>query len=164
MESRSADVAGDRPFYALDADAYDALITDPIAPWADAVHSSLLEAGLSRASVLDAGCGTGRHAHGLIERGHEVVLLDASEKLLEIAQRRCVGAPAYRTDICAPALSQDFDAITCRGVLNDLVADEERDAALASFARLLKPGGLLLLDVPHRGTPRVVGRPGAGDL
>ena len=97
--------------------------------------------------MLDAGCGTGRHAEALIRRGHRVDLLDASPRLLELAGRRCVGSTAYLSDLCAPTGAGGFDAITCRGVLNDLVEDDERDAALASFAALLPPGGLLFLDI-----------------
>lgn len=147
MASRSADIAGLRPFYALHADAYDQLITDPVEGWVRAVHDCLLADGVPQAEVLDAGCGTGRHAFGLIELGHEVTLFDASAGLLDLARQRCPSAPAYRGDICALDLEDTFRAITCRGVLNDLVSDAERDAALASFMGALRPGGLLLLDV-----------------
>lgn len=147
MASRSAGVAATRPFYALHAEAYDALITDPVEPWVRAVHDRLVRHGAPCARILDVGCGTGRHARALMGLGHHVSLLDASGPLLEIARRRCPGAPAHRADICAPGLAETFDAITSRGVLNDLVADGERATALASCSRLLEPGGLLLLDV-----------------
>ena len=97
--------------------------------------------------MLDAGCGTGRHAQFLSTYGHRVALLDASTRLLEIARRRCPGAPSWQADICSPAIDAAFDAVMCRGVLNDLVLDEEREAAFDSFAALCDPGGLLLLDV-----------------
>ena len=147
VTSRSARVASERPFYDQHADAYDLLIKDPVEPWVDAVDNELRGAGLTSASILDAGCGTGRHARGLIDRGHHVVLLDASRKLLALAHRRCPEAGARLDDICSPAISERFDAVVCRGVLNDLVTDDERDLALASFAHLLKPNGLLLLDI-----------------
>lgn len=147
MTSRSARITTERPFYDLHADAYDALITDPVEPWVDAVDERLRGAGLSSASVLDAGCGTGRQAQALRERGHHVSLLDASSRLLTIASGRCPGSPVHQTDICAPRLRESFEAIMCRGVLNDLVLDEERDAALESFAALLREDGLLFLDV-----------------
>ena len=38
-------------------------------------------------------------------------------------------------------------AVLCRGVLNDLVDDEGREAAFASFAQALRPSGVLILDV-----------------
>ena len=147
VPSRSARVSSERPFYDLHAKAYDALITDSVEPWVQAVDERLQNAGLARASLLDAGCGTGRHAEALRERGHRVTLLDASERLLEIAKRRCPTMEAHWSDICAPNFSGMFDAITCRGVLNDLVSEVERNAALVSFASHLKNDGLLFLDV-----------------
>lgn len=147
MNSRSAEVAEDRPFYALYAEAYDSLITDPVDHWVDAVDRELLAAGFSGATVLDAGCGTGRHARALIERGHTLTLLDASTALLRIASHRCPGAETLVGDLCKPRATKKFDAITCRGVLNDLTEDHEREAALDSFAALTRHPGVLLLDV-----------------
>lgn len=147
MASPSVDVAAERPFYDRHADAYDALITDPVEPWVAAVDEALGAAGSKDAMVLDAGCGTGRHAAALIERGHEVMLLDASEALLRIARQRCPAAPALVSDLCAPALTGPFDAVVARGVLNDLVTDRERADALRAFAGLTRAGGVLVLDV-----------------
>ncbi len=147
MAQRSADVAAERPFYDLHATAYDALINDPVEPWVDAVGDALEAAGLGSARVLDAGCGTGRHAAALVDRGHEVTLLDASSALLQIARERCPDAPALLTDLCAPATSATFDAVVSRGVLNDLLTDQERADALSSIARLTRSGGVLVLDL-----------------
>lgn len=147
VSSRSAEVASERPFYALHADAYDALVTDPVEPWVAAVHDELIAAGLRQARVLDAGCGTGRHAEALAERGHEVALLDASAELLTIARSRCASSASYLGDICDFSVDDRFDAITCRGVLNDLVTDEERVSALAALAEALVPNGMLIIDV-----------------
>ncbi|WP_180936524.1 class I SAM-dependent methyltransferase [Nocardioides ungokensis] len=97
--------------------------------------------------MLDAGCGTGRHAQGLATYGHRVALLDASTRLLEIARRRCPDADSWQADLCSPAIDTTFDAVMSRGVLNDLVLDEERDAAFGAFAALCDRGGLLFLDV-----------------
>ena len=154
MTSHSARVSSERPYYSLHAGAYDALITDPVEPWVQAVHEHLKRAGLEQASILDAGCGTGRHAQGLIDRGHRVTLLDASEQLLAIARGRCPGSPAHHVDICSPAITGHFDAITCRGVLNDLVHDDERDAALEAFGARCRAGGLLFLDLREAGASR----------
>jgi SAM-dependent methyltransferase len=140
-------VAGERPFYDRHADAYDALISDPVEPWVADVDESLQSAGLSNAKLLDAGCGTGRHAAALIQRGHDVNLLDASSALLRIARKRCPDAPAVVSDLCAPALTGPFDAVIARGVLNDLLTDNERADALGVIAGLTRAGGVLVLDV-----------------
>lgn len=147
MTSRSAGVAAERPFYDRHADAYDLLITDPVAPWVTAVDDELRAVGLDEALLVDAGCGTGRHAAALIDRGHDLVLLDASAALLKIARTRCPAAPALVSDLCSPALRGPVDGVLARGVLNDLVTDRERALAIGAFARLTRAGGVLLLDV-----------------
>ncbi|WP_170153858.1 class I SAM-dependent methyltransferase [Actinoplanes italicus] len=147
MVSASAQTSSERPFYALHAGAYDLLITDPVDPWADAVHDRLTGAGRAPASILDAGCGTGRHAAGLIAKGHRVDLVDASAELLSLAARRCPSARTIRADLCEMTLPPAYDAVTCRGVLNDMITDRDRAAAVRSLAGCLRPGGLLFLDV-----------------
>ena len=52
------------------------------------------------------------------------------------------------------AITGQFDAITCRGVLNDLVQDDERDAALEAFGARCRAGGLLFLDLREAGASR----------
>jgi SAM-dependent methyltransferase len=144
-------VSAERPFYDRHAEAYDMIVTDPVEPWVEAVHDLLLGSGRAAARVLDAGCGTGRHAQALTGLGHRVALLDASARLLEIARRRCPDAISWHGDLCATRFAAGpdttFDAVMCRGVLNDLVLDEERAAAFGTFAALCGPGGLLFLDV-----------------
>ena len=144
-----------RPFYARHADAYDLLITDPVEPWADAVHDRLVRAGLPRAVLLDAGCGTGRHAAALIAEGHRVDLADASEELLSQARGRCPQAKALHVDLRTLDPAPEYDAVTCRGVLNDLVTDEDRDAVVAALAGCLRADGLLFLDVREATASRV---------
>jgi SAM-dependent methyltransferase len=154
VPSASAQTSSERPFYALHADAYDALIDDPVEPWADAVHARLPGAGRLPVSVLDAGCGTGRHAAGLIARGHRVDLVDASEQLLSLAARRCPSAGTLLADLCTVTIPPDYDAVTCRGVLNDMISDRDRQSAVNALAGSLRPDGLLFLDVRDRQASR----------
>jgi chemotaxis methyl-accepting protein methylase len=44
-----------------------------------------------------------------------------------------------------------YDVITCRGVLNDLIIDADREAALWAMSRALRPGGFLFCDVREAG-------------
>ena len=147
MTSPSAQVSAQRPFYGLYADAYDALITDPVEPWVDTIHDRLVRAHRAQASVVDAGCGTGRHAAALIAKGHQVDLVDASRKLLSRASERCPAARALLVDLCTMDLGPEHDAVTCRGVLNDMITDKERESAVTALAACLRPGGLLFLDI-----------------
>ncbi|XVH31996.1 class I SAM-dependent methyltransferase [Haloferacaceae archaeon DSL9] len=67
--------------------------------------------------VLDAGCGHGRYAEWLIERGADVLAVDKSAKMLERARRR-IGerAEIRRGDITKPLTFADdgeFDGVVC---------------------------------------------------
>ncbi|GAB3836858.1 class I SAM-dependent methyltransferase [Dactylosporangium cerinum] len=147
MVSASARTSSKRPFYALHGDAYDLLVTDPVEPWVDTVHDELTGSGRSPATILDAGCGTGRHAAGLIAKGHRVDLVDASAHLLDQAAARCPGSRVQLADLCLLRMPTAYDAVTCRGVLNDMLDDAERHSAVRALAGCLAPGGVLFLDV-----------------
>jgi len=92
--------------------------------------------------VLDVGCGPGRHARALAERGVEVVGLDISERFVELAGR---DAPPGATFVRADARHMDFDgefdaAISlCQGAFG-LVPGEDGEV-LRRMVRALKPGG-----------------------
>jgi hypothetical protein len=50
-------------------------VGDPVEPWADAVEAALAERGVAApARVLDAGCGTGRHAAELAAADRQLVV------------------------------------------------------------------------------------------
>lgn len=60
-----------------------------------AVMMAQLPADLTGLRVLDAGCGTGAMSVELAQRGAQVVAVDISPSLIEIAQKRC---PAHVAD------------------------------------------------------------------
>jgi SAM-dependent methyltransferase len=147
----SADVAP-RPFYGEFAWAYDYLIERPVADECAGMVAALARRGIGPgSSLLDAGCGTGRYAVELARRGFVVTGIDRSPALLAEALRRPVDAVARvrfeSGDLLALPAGAGFDAIVCRGVLNDLVETAERAAVFGAFARALRPGGALLFDV-----------------
>lgn len=142
----SAQVSRSRTFYSQHADAYDLLVADPVEPWVEAVVARVTQPP-PPVELLDAGCGTGRHAAAFAARGYAVTLADASPGLLAVAHRRCPTSPVRLIDLCTMAAAPHYDVITCRGVLNDLVTDAERVAALRAMTQALRPGGLLFCDV-----------------
>ncbi|HNW91861.1 MAG TPA: methyltransferase domain-containing protein [bacterium] len=97
-----------------------------------------------RRTVLDVGCGTGIILPELARWG-AVTGMDSSPLALDFCRQR--GAAAVRagsaTAIAVPDASQDV--VTSLDVLEH-VADDA--AAAAELARVLKPGGTLLLTVP----------------
>src|SRR2546427_11403308 len=80
-------------------------------------------ASLGVASVLDAGCGTGRVAIELARRGIDAVGVDLDATMLAVAQRKAPHLPWYEGDIAtialtmpeAPARRRLFDAIVLAG-------------------------------------------------
>lgn len=99
--------------------------------------------------VLDVPCGQGRHAHLLAEAGYDVDALDYSAKLLAIAKRRGTGPHLRYTrgDMRKlPARWRGrFDAVCNLFTSFGFFADARDDArVIAEFARVLKPGGVLV--------------------
>ena len=92
--------------------------------------------------VLDVGCGPGRHAHALAQRGMEVVGVDISQRFVDLAtERASTGATFVRGDARALTYEGEFDAVIslCQGGFG-LVGDED-GTVLEGLARAVKPGG-----------------------
>jgi len=106
------------------------------------------------ASILDAGCGNGRHAVALAGAGHRVVGLDRSRVLLAAAQRAAGGARWPRlvrgSYAALPFEPGGFDAVLCLGTALGYLGDAGDRAVLREFRRVLAPGGRLVIETLHR--------------
>lgn len=100
--------------------------------------------------VLDAGCGHGRYAEWLLDRGANVVAVDASEEMVTRASER-VGdrAAVHREDLSGPLASAEDDEFD--GVVSGLALHylEDWRGVFAEFARVLRPGGFLVFSTHH---------------
>jgi SAM-dependent methyltransferase len=132
-----------RPIYTSFAWAYDLVVPSPGAPQAD--ESARLLAG--RKTIVDVGCGTGRHSLALAEAGFDVVGIDASADMIDVARERAPALTFEVADLTSWRPPSPFDGALCRGVLNDITEDVERQAAMDSLFSMLRPGGLLVLGV-----------------
>jgi len=108
-------------------------------------------------TVLDVGCGTGRHAIPLSEDGFEVTGIDASEAMLRIAKRKAreagVNPRFLNLDLRTLEIDRQFDAALCMlTVFNHLVAQSEVEAGLSNLKKCLRAGGLLVLDMINLGS------------
>jgi SAM-dependent methyltransferase len=102
------------------------------------------------ARALDVGCGTGGSLLFLREHCSHVVGLDRSEYALELARARSSGANLLLGD--ANRLGEQFeessfDLITVFNLLYHRWIEDDA-AVLQQIARLLRPGGLLVLTEP----------------
>src|SRR5262245_45466683 len=139
-----------RPFYTEYAWAFDLIIDRPVRKECTTIVAWLVDRDvLPGAAVLDAGCGTGRYAIELARRGYNVHGLDLSSELVDVARREAGAANGLVSFAVGDILtlpSERYDAILCRGVLNDIIDDRRRDDVFTSFARGLRPNGALILD------------------
>lgn len=98
--------------------------------------------------VLDAACGTGRHAAYLAGRGHQVIGVDSSPAMLARARERVPAADFREGDLTALPLPDDHvDFAVCA-----LALAHHRDLrpGFAELARVLRPGGhLVVTDIHH---------------
>lgn len=105
-------------------------------------------------TVLELGCGTGYFTRELARSGAEIVAIDISPELLQIAKANCP-APNVRYEIQnAYELSyQDnvFDSVVGSSVLHHL----EVEAALREIFRVLKPGGAIYFTEPNMLNPQI---------
>jgi ubiquinone/menaquinone biosynthesis C-methylase UbiE len=101
-------------------------------------------------TVLDLGCGTGRHSMWLAEAGARVTGIDFSEGMLAEARRK-PGAEAIRFlahDLHQPLPLPDaaFDVVVSGLVLEHL---RELDLFFAEARRVLKPGARAVVSAMH---------------
>ena len=101
-------------------------------------------------SVLDLGCGTGRHALWLAESGARVTALDFSEGMLGVARAKPgadeVSFVVHDLHRRLPLKSGTFDI-----VVSGLVLEHLRDLAafLSEVYRVLRPGGRAVISAMH---------------
>jgi SAM-dependent methyltransferase len=97
-------------------------------------------------SVLDVGCGTGRHLE-LLGELYDVEGLDVSAAMLAVARERCPGVPLHEADMADFSLERRFDVVTCLFSSIGYVRTEERlRSSILCMRRHLNPGGLLLVE------------------
>jgi ubiquinone/menaquinone biosynthesis C-methylase UbiE len=99
--------------------------------------------------VLEVGAGTGRDSDAIARRGAEVWTLDYSEESLRLMNESLV-QPIHIVcgdALALPVASESFDLVFHQGLLEHF---RNPEALLAENYRILKPGGLILVDVPQR--------------
>ena len=113
--------------------------------------AAILEALATRDSghVLDAGAGAGRLSGALVRAGWNVTALDASAEMRALLAQNVPDAHVV-TGALGTALALDdcsFDAVVSLRVLKYV---HDLPLALSEFARVLRPGGIAMLEVANR--------------
>lgn len=97
-------------------------------------------------ALLDVACGTGKHIEHLRER-FACEGLDVARSMIDIAQERNPGVPFHSGDMIGFNLGKRFDAIICMfGAIAYAPNIQRLDQTLHTFARHLKPGGVVIVE------------------
>lgn len=96
------------------------------------------------ASVLDAGCGTGRVAVELARRGLDVVGVDLDPSMLEKARVKAPDVPWIVADLAELDLRRRFDAVVLAGNVMIFLQPGTEGTVVERMAAHLEPGGALV--------------------
>lgn len=94
------------------------------------------------ASILDAGCGTGRVASRLAELGYDVAGADIDDTMLAVARERSPEIEWHHGGLAQMELGREFDVVVMAGNVIPFVTDLGESAV--NIARHLKPGGIVV--------------------
>lgn len=110
------------------------------------LHDLIQQLNCNAKTLLDVGCGTGKHLECL--RGYyQVEGLDIDPELLEIARRRCPEVHFYQTDMVEFDLGRTYDIVACLfSSIGYVKTVENLYQAIACMAHHLRPGGILFIE------------------
>jgi SAM-dependent methyltransferase len=113
----------------------------------------LADAGIESGLVIDLGCGSGIAAALFVDAGYDVLGVDVSEAMVEIARARVPGAEFVSGSLHDVALP-GCQAVVAMGEIASYAGID--DALLRRVREALAPGGLFVFDVatPGRGSSR----------
>lgn len=107
------------------------------------------------ARLIDMSTGTGYHSIKFLRAGFSVVSVDGSAEMLSVAQQNAELQRVVLTAVHADwrdltpnvAIPPGVDAIVCLGnSFTHLFSDEERRLVISNWAKLLRRGGVLIMD------------------
>jgi 2-polyprenyl-6-hydroxyphenyl methylase/3-demethylubiquinone-9 3-methyltransferase len=108
---------------------------------------------LQGARVLDVGCGGGILSEAMAKRGADVLGIDLSQAVLDVAELHALEAKmqiqyqAIAAEELAAAQPARFDLVTCMEMLEHV---PDPAAILAALARLVRPGGDVIVSTLNR--------------
>jgi ubiquinone/menaquinone biosynthesis C-methylase UbiE len=146
----SCDTLADRCSVAGLAESYSRWRRSRLGRITDALEERLvfeLLGPVDRLNVLDVGCGDGALASALSRRGAAVTGLDADPRMLVAAQARAEAESIGLNLVCGRAEALPFpDGVFDRVMaVTVLCFVHEADRAIAEMARVLRPGGRLVI-------------------
>lgn len=108
---------------------------------------------LTGAAIADIGCGGGILSAAMARAGASVIAIDATPELVSVAKQHAEDqqlAIDYRCQLSAQLATNEaaqYDLVTCMELLEHV---PDVDALVSDCARLLKPGGQLIVSTLNR--------------
>ena len=127
---------------------YDLLYRDKDYPGeARYIHELVTKHRPGARTVLDLGCGTGRHAQLLAERDYQLTGVDLSEEMLKVARESGPQLSFVQGDVRSVRLGKTFDVVlSLFHVMSYQTTNADLRAALSTVREHLAPGGLFVFD------------------
>lgn len=145
MENRS---------YEFLAQIYDDLMQDvDYKQWTEYIEALILDQGERPHNILELGCGTGNITKELLKRGYELVGVDISEEMLELAEEKTQDFGDKVILIEQDITDLDFDVyeidtvIAVNDTFNYILEKEKIKGLLDYLYPRIKEGGQLVFDI-----------------
>lgn len=133
---------------------YDNLMeTVDYARWTDFVLALVKNSGDNPQNILELGCGTGNITLELLERGYEVVGVDISEEMLELAEDKTMEFGEKIILIEQDITELDFEVyeidtvIACNDTFNYILEEEKLQGLFDYLYPRIKTGGQFVFDI-----------------
>ena len=139
--------------YTSFARVYDMFIDNvPYEEWCDYITGLLKEYGISNGLVLDLGCGTGSMTELLAARGFDMIGVDCSEDMLEIALEKRMASGRdilyLQQDMRDLELYGTVRAVVCLcDSINYLLDVQDLETVFRLVNNYLDPGGIFIFDL-----------------
>ena len=134
------------------AGVYDRFMEDvPYEQWCDIIVNELKKASIEDGLLLDLGCGTGTLTNLLAEEGYDMIGVDSSEEMLQIAMDKKFETQSDILYLCQDMRELDLystvgTVVSVCDSLNYLLMDEDVLETFRLVNNYLFPGGIFIFD------------------
>lgn len=123
------------------------------AHWTDFVMTLIRSKGDEPKNILELGCGTGNITRELLDRGYEVVGIDISEEMLELAEEKTLEFGDKVILITQDITALDFEVyeidtvIACNDTFNYILEERQLQSLFDYLYPRIKRGGQFVFDI-----------------
>ncbi len=131
------------------AEVYDLFMDNvPYEEWSRYLISLLQEYGILEGLVLELGCGTGKMTRLLAQAGYDMIGVDSSQEMLQVAREQEWDILYLHQDMREFELYGTVRAVVCVcDSLNYILEEEDLLAVFSLVNNYLDPGGVFIFDM-----------------